>query len=211
MSLFFFTLASINKEVEAANDVSNADLDRTSLRRFLDGEESGFLELYDKYKRPLFNLMYSYVHSQERAEDLVQEVFLAFHVFAPSFDFKYAPAGVLFRIARNKAMNMKLSAAYKRNTAFDKEYMESIHDGRYSQEHIVLIKEFRSQMEVTCSKLKKDVREVFFLRLDNNMSYKDIQETLGISNRTAKRHFRKALDALYIELKKNGFTVEGLI
>jgi len=211
MSLFYFIIASIHEELKAAADNSQAEVDRANLQKYLDGDESGFLELYEQYKMGLFNLLYSYVHNQDQAEDLVQEVFMSFLKYAPSFNFKYAPSTLLFRIARNQAINLKRSAAYKRNVAVDKEYLESFQDEGNSQENTVLLKEFRSNLEAACSNLKTAVREVFFLRLDKKTPFETIGQSLGISARSAKRHFRTALDAVHDELKQNGFSLEELI
>lgn len=211
MSLLRFILAGIVEETALAADASRVQQDQDCLRRYLAGDENGFLELYDRYKQSLFHYLYTFVRDQESAEDLVQDVFMELLKYAHKFDFRYSPATLLFRIARNRALNLKRSADYRRKTTVDKDYLESFGAQSSSQEQQLLHKEFREHMDRALDKLKPEVRAVFLLRLEQGMQYEDIASSLDVSSRTAKRYQEQALERIHKELQQAGFSLEALL
>ena len=53
---------------------------------FLDGEERAFAELVERYQTRLLNFIYRTIGDREKAEDLVQEVFIRVYRHLHRFD-----------------------------------------------------------------------------------------------------------------------------
>jgi RNA polymerase sigma-70 factor (ECF subfamily) len=79
------------------------ETDSRLLKRAQEGDESGFLALYQRYRTPLFRFAWRLTGSTPAAEDVLQECFLAL-LEGSSFDGeKGSLRGYLFGIARHQA------------------------------------------------------------------------------------------------------------
>jgi RNA polymerase sigma-70 factor (ECF subfamily) len=83
-------------------------------------------ELYDRYSRQLYNLIFRIVRDRGQAEDVLQEVFVALwtrgHTYQVSLG---SPGAWLVRIARNRAID-RLRAAGARTRATEAATIESV-------------------------------------------------------------------------------------
>src|SRR6266568_9260586 len=71
----------------------------------LGGEERAFTELVERYQRRLLNFVYRTIGDRERAEDLVQEVFIRVHRHLARFDQTKKFSTWIYTIAFNLAKN----------------------------------------------------------------------------------------------------------
>src|ERR687897_1986587 len=81
--------------------------DEALVRRVAGGDERAFLELYDRYSRPVYATGVRLLGDAQLAEELVQDAFTSVWRSAESFD--PARAGFatwLYRIARNRATDL---------------------------------------------------------------------------------------------------------
>src|SRR5262245_12872704 len=71
----------------------------------LSGDPQAFEELVDRYQRRLLNFVYRTIGDRERAEDLVQEVFIRVHRHLARFDQTKKFSTWIYTIASNLAKN----------------------------------------------------------------------------------------------------------
>ena len=72
---------------------------------FLGGEERAFEELVDRYQGRLLNFVYRTISDRDRAEDLVQEVFIRVYRHIGRFDRSKKFSTWIYTIASNLAKN----------------------------------------------------------------------------------------------------------
>src|SRR6476661_2529018 len=72
---------------------------------FLDGEERAFQELVERYQTRLLNFIYRTIGDREKAEDLVQEVFIRVYRHLHRFDRSKKFSTWAYTIASNLAKN----------------------------------------------------------------------------------------------------------
>ena len=72
---------------------------------FLEGEERAFQELVERYQTRLLNFIYRTIGDRERAEDLVQEVFIRVYRHLHRFDRSKKFSTWAYTIASNLAKN----------------------------------------------------------------------------------------------------------
>src|SRR6187431_1912038 len=72
---------------------------------FLDGEERAFQELVERYQTRLLNFIYRTIGDRDRAEDLVQEVFIRVYRHLHRFDRSKKFSTWAYTIASNLAKN----------------------------------------------------------------------------------------------------------
>src|SRR5581483_3739970 len=80
--------------------------DPTLVRRLKAHEPRAMNDLYDRYGRLVYSLIYRIVHNSSTAEDLVQETFLRVWNRVQSFDAERGALGAwVLTVARNRAID----------------------------------------------------------------------------------------------------------
>src|SRR5215210_5356781 len=79
--------------------------DATVVAAFLGGEERAFQELVERYQTRLLNFIYRTIGDREKAEDLVQEVFIRVYRHIGRFDRSKKFSTWIYTIASNLAKN----------------------------------------------------------------------------------------------------------
>jgi len=166
------------------------------------GEERAFEELVARYQVRLLNFVARTIGDRERAEDLVQDVFIRvyrhLHRFDPSKRFSvwiYTIASNLVKNElRNRARNpLVLSWASRRNRDDDRalqlEDPASRPDDLYRRRHL------RALVEASAARLPAHHREVFVLRELEGKSYEEIAEIAGCNVGTVKSRLNRARDS----------------
>ncbi|HEY4671258.1 MAG TPA: sigma-70 family RNA polymerase sigma factor, partial [Gemmatimonadaceae bacterium] len=79
--------------------------DSAVVTEFLGGEERAFSELVTRYQTRLLNFVYRTIGDREKAEDLVQEVFIRVYCHLHRFDRSKKFSTWVYTIASNLAKN----------------------------------------------------------------------------------------------------------
>jgi len=101
--------------METPDDLSDEEL----LRRFNEGDADAFERLVRRYERPLYNFILRSVRRRERADELLQDVFLK--VVQRSRDFKGNSklSTWLYTIARNLCIDHSRKMVFRRHKSLD--------------------------------------------------------------------------------------------
>src|SRR5690606_10397236 len=79
--------------------------DQEVIARALQGRETAYRELIDRYQKPVFSLVYRLVRDRELAEDLAQETFIKVLNALDRYDPRYKFSSWIFKIAHNTALD----------------------------------------------------------------------------------------------------------
>ena len=167
---------------------------------FLGGEERAFQELVARYQTRLLNFIYRTIGDREKAEDLVQEVFIRVYRHIGRFDRSKKFSTWIYTIASNLAKNelrnrsrnpLVLFQAIKKNWQDDDRPLQfedtaSRPDDLYRKRHL------RELVEQSVAKLPAHHREVFVLRELEGKSYEEIAEITSCNLGTVKSRLNRA-------------------
>src|SRR3954465_4672475 len=81
------------------------DPDAALMKRVTQGDQRAFEELVEKYKQPVFNMIYRTLPDATEAEDLAQAVFVQVYKSAARYRVEAKFSTWLFTIARNLCLN----------------------------------------------------------------------------------------------------------
>lgn len=81
------------------------DPDAALMKRVTQGDQRAFEELVEKYKQPVFNMIYRTLPDAAEAEDLAQTVFIQVYKSATRYRVEAKFSTWLFTIARNLCLN----------------------------------------------------------------------------------------------------------
>ncbi|WNG15341.1 sigma-70 family RNA polymerase sigma factor [Cystobacter fuscus] len=171
--------------------------DEALCRAFLAGDEAAFGILVDRHRALVFSLMRRYASSPEDAADLAQQAFLraleaSNRVFSRWLSGPMPFRAWLIRIALNLAKN---HARQGRRWLRAVEIPETEAPGESAQESLERAERERAVRAAVLT-LPRRQREVLTLRVDAGLGFRDIAESLGITETNAKVNFHHAVKRL---------------
>jgi RNA polymerase sigma-70 factor (ECF subfamily) len=181
--------------------------DRNLAERLKRREPSVMGELYDRYGKLVFSLIYRIVRDIGVAEDLVQETFLRVWNRAQGFDAERGALGAwLLAVARNRAIDYVRSAGGKMaRGALELDAAE--HPSVFVNfEAQVLSQDRARRVRGALERLNENQRHVIELAYFEGLSQSEMAERMGQPLGTVKTWVRTALKNLREELGEKAVT-----
>src|SRR5438874_13670775 len=188
--------ATIRVQLRAADDAAVVGV-------FLGGEERAFQELVERYQTRLLNFIYRTIGDRDRAEDLVQEVFIRVHRHLHRFDRSKKFSTWVYTIASNLAKNELRNRSRNPLVLFQTMQGNNDDDDRPLQfedttsrpDDLFRRRHLRELVEDTVAKLPEHHRQVFVLRVLEGKSYEEIAEITDCNLGTVKSRLNRARNA----------------
>jgi len=167
---------------------------------FLDGEERAFAELVERYQTRLLNFIYRTIGDREKAEDLVQEVFIRVYRHLHRFDRSKKFSTWIYTIASNLAKNelrnrsrnpLVLFQTIRKNWQDDDRPLQ-FEDSSTRPDDLYRKRHLRELVESSVAQLPEHHREVFVLRELEGKSYEEIAEITETNLGTVKSRLNRA-------------------
>jgi RNA polymerase sigma-70 factor, ECF subfamily len=167
---------------------------------FLEGEERAFQELVERYQTRLLNFVYRTIGDRERAEDLVQEVFIRVYRHLHRFDRTKKFSTWIYTIASNLAKNELRNRSRNPLVLFqairqvwqDDDRPLQFEDTSARPDDLFRRRHLRSLIEEAVAKLPEHHRQVFVLRELEGKSYEEIAEITDCNLGTVKSRLNRA-------------------
>lgn len=173
--------------------------DQQLTARFAKSDEHAFVEIYQRYKGGIYQLIKKFVHSAQFADDLTQEVFVKIWQSREKLAEVESIKAYLLTSARNHALN-NLKKALRSENAMEV-ILNDYTDHRNTIEEDILSKEYHAFLERILSELPQRSREIFRLCREQGKTYDQAAELLGISRNAVKNHMVSAMKTLRISVK----------
>jgi RNA polymerase sigma factor (sigma-70 family) len=173
----------------------------------VEGDESAYAKLVEKYQKPLFFHIAKMVKDKEHIEDLVQEAFMKAFGNLKSYNTDYAFSTWLYRIATNHSIDylrkrklQTLSIDEPVKTSEGELQIQIQDEGEYSDREIIR-KQRKDIISKSIQNLPEKYRQVIEMRHMEEKSYQEISEILELPLGTVKAHIFLAREMLYKSLK----------
>lgn len=190
---------------ESASESSKEDDKLVSAA--VEGDESAYAKLVEKYQKPLFFHIAKMVKDRDHIEDLVQEAFMKAFGNLKSYNTDYAFSTWLYRIATNHSIDylrkrklQTLSIDEPVKTREGKLEIELPDESSHSDRNIIR-KQRKKIINKSIEGLPEKYRQVIEMRHMEEKSYQEISEILGLPLGTVKAHIFRAREMLYKALK----------
>ena len=159
------------------------------------GDCEAFNPLIERYKLPLYKVMYRMVLNRDDAEDLVEEAFIKAFRSISKFEIGKPFYVWLRRIAVNNAINFLKKE--KRGLTEPLEYVEkNLSDKRYDPVAMTEHKLLQERLGNAMARLPKEFRIVLSLKVENDMSYEEISKLLKVPKGTVMSRLARARQKL---------------
>ena len=187
---------SVREQLRAADDSA-------VVTAFLGGEERAFSELVERYQTRLLNFIYRTIGDRDRAEDLVQEVFIRVYRHLHRFDRSKKFSTWAYTIAsnlaknelRNRSRNPLVLFQTMQGAGDDEDRPLQFEDSTSRPDDMYRKRHLRELVEDTVAKLPEHHRQVFVLRELEGKSYEEIAEITDCNLGTVKSRLNRARTA----------------
>ena len=175
----------------------NSISDRGLIRAYRGGDEQAFETLLTRHQERVYTKINFIVRDSELANDLFQDTFIK--VVRLLKEGKYVEEGKflpwVLRIAHNMAIdhfrrNKKMRMVRSRD---EMDVFATIDTGDAHVEDLLVEGQIHSDVRRIIDELPEDQREVVKMRMYDNLSFKEIAETTGVSINTALGRMRYAV------------------
>ncbi len=167
---------------------------------YLGGDSRSFDVLVDRYQHRLLNFVYRTIGDRERAEDLVQEVFIRVHRHLHRFDQSKKFSTWIYTIASNLAKNelrnrsrnpLVLFQAIRKDDDVDQRPLQ-FEDHQTRPDDLFRKRHLRELVEWAVARLPEHHRIVFVLRELEGKTYEEIAELTDCNLGTVKSRLNRA-------------------
>ncbi len=191
----------------AQKDVKYSESDDKSLvRAFQEGDEKAFEEIVRRYQRQVANVIYLTMGSRNDVEDLTQEVFLRIYKSIGSVNVELSLFSWIYRIALNLSIDELRRKKFKRMLSIEtseestSDHSQLLQDESGASDDL-MAQEKKERILDALGRLTPAHRTALVLREYEDMSYKEIAETLHITEQAVKSRIFRARDELKELLK----------
>ncbi len=179
------------------------EVDRDLVERARGGDAEAFESIVRTYQRRVYGVALRMTRRHEVADDIAQETFVRAYTNLHRFELGRPLSPWLCRIATNLSINHLTGVAKRERPLDDDTAANGPPAGEDSPNPLrsLLSSEFSRALGDAVDKLPPEQKAVFVLRVNEEMRYEEIAETLGISSGTVMSRLFRARAKLKEMLK----------
>lgn len=165
--------------------------------RLHDNTEQKFNEIFYTYKDKLYGYIFGLTHSEQEAEDAVQDVFMRLWQNREKLNEIENMNAYLFRTAQNDIIDAS------RKFIRRQKYLSEMFSDDMSTDNplkIILKEEIDNKIKEAIDQLTDRQRQVFVMRKKMGMNHADIARQLNISVETTESTMKRALKSVRVYL-----------
>jgi RNA polymerase sigma-70 factor, ECF subfamily len=163
--------------------------------RIREGDERAFEAVFNAYAPSLYSHAHRFTRSRIAAEELVHDTFAALWIARERWAVKSSVAAYLHAAVRNRALN------YLRRRRSEDAFQAhrpagEIDTAETAADRALELTGLADAVHRAIAQLPPRRREVFLLHRQHHLTYEEIGELLGLSERTVEHHISNALKVL---------------
>lgn len=175
--------------------------ERELLNRTAERDQRAFKLLYDQFSPKVYNYALRLLHTQELAEEMVQEVFFKIWTLQSALLQINNFDAYLKTTTRNRCLNVIRRMVIDGRA--DKIITANYVDAHNETEEAIILKDTRQVINHAVALLPPQQKEVYQLCHQQGLKYDEVAKRLNISVNTVQTHMRRALKFLREHLKNN--------
>lgn len=186
--LLMMAVAEDNPDIELLTKAKNGDRD-------------AFGELFRKYEKRVFRVARRMCGSDDEAWDITQDAFIRAMQAMDRFDPHYRFFTWIYRITANLAINYSRKKGRRREVHFEEAFSaEGQQVTRAELADRAAAEQLADSVGKAVQKLSPALKAVFVLRVDQQLSYSEIAESLDIALGTVMSRLNRARSKIREEL-----------
>jgi RNA polymerase sigma-70 factor (ECF subfamily) len=177
------------KDQETAVSLMNPTQLQDLIKRSREGDTVAMEAIYERYKQPIFNLVYRYTYNVAVAEDLLQDIFLKIFTHLKDLQKEETFIGWLYRIAINTCYSYlrSIKSPLKKTIPLENVEKKIDKDASDTQDNVL-----KKPLDDAIQNLPPKLKSVFLLHEVQGYKHAEIAQILGCSVGTSKSQLFKA-------------------
>lgn len=174
-----------------AGEEENPDIQL--LRAAKNGDRNAFGELFRKYENRVFRVARRMCGSDDEAWDITQDAFIRAMQAMDRYDTQYRFFTWIYRITTNLAINYAKKKSRRHEVHFEEAY--SAEGQQVIEDNVADLasdEQLLGAVSRAVAKLTPSLKAVFVLRIDQQLSYSEIAESLDIAMGTVMSRLNRA-------------------
>ncbi len=171
------------------------------LNRVAGGDEKAFGKLYDFYRPSIYRFIYKFIKSTELSNDVCQEVFMKIWEDRWAVSEVNSFRNYLFTVTKNHTFNVLKRAAVE--DRIKGEVVRSYSQSKNYTEDTFMVNEYQQFLQAVLETLPTQSREVFRLCRQQEKSYEEAAQILGISGNAIKKHMVRSMKVIKLAVEKD--------
>ncbi|MDB5106552.1 MAG: hypothetical protein JWP91_4241 [Fibrobacteres bacterium] len=173
------------------------------MQRIAQRDDQALAELYSRFSKAIYNIIFAIVKRKEDAEEILCEIFFQVWEKAPAYDIaKGSVYTWLLTMARNRAIDRIRSKGYRNEKAGSSMDVDDIAGSdHYNQLDNVVLSERAALVKSALEKISPDQRRVLETAYFDGRTQSEIAVTLGLPLGTVKSRVRDGMKAMQGLLK----------
>ncbi|MFZ0453270.1 MAG: RNA polymerase sigma factor [Ignavibacteriaceae bacterium] len=168
--------------------MADQNIDFELVRKFIDGDESSFNKIVNKYKDKIYWHARRMTGNHLDADEIVQEVLFVIYKNLKGFKFKSSLYTWIYKITSTRSLNFLKRRKLKEIISLE-DQAEKLQESTDDILENLEVKERLEAVNKVLKKLPAKQREIFILRNYENLSYKEISEITGKSIGALKSNY----------------------
>jgi RNA polymerase sigma-70 factor (ECF subfamily) len=186
------------------------DPDVQLMLRFQGGDAGAFQQLFNKYSPGVVNFAFHFLRNRARAEEIAQEVFLQVYRWQKRYEPKAKFSTWLFKIAHNHCLNEVRKGEYRISRESIESQVDPEGDERERSlpdidlnkgEDILAAKQAADRIKKILGRIPESQRTALMLSRMEGLSYQEVAEVLGCTEKAVKSLVFRATQSLREGLK----------
>lgn len=166
-------------------------MDEQIIKGFSSGDPKAFRLVYDRYWPMVYRIAMQYMRSSQEAEEAVQDIFLRLWKYRESIQSGDHLKGYLVKISYSVLVRLW----HNRKAVISVALMEANQLAQEDADQLVY-QEFFNLASDAIQQLPEKRRQIFLMSREDQMTYDEIAQTLGISKKTVENQMTAALKFL---------------
>ena len=177
---------------------ASSEEDRALVGRALGGDQRAYERLVAKYRVPLTRHVTGMLRDPQAVDDLVQEALVKAFTALPSYDPAFAFSTWLYRIATNHAIDhirrrrLPTVSLDKPIATREGEVQMELPDSTYRPDRAIVSDQRGALLRDAIDRLPEKYHRVIVMRHQEDLSYEEIADQLGLPLGTVKAHIFRA-------------------
>jgi RNA polymerase sigma-70 factor (family 1) len=170
---------------------------------FQQQDRKAFEEIYRRYWHPLFLHAYHILDDQDEAQDIIQDLFVAFWNKSSANQIHTSLKSYLYVMVRNKVLNH--IRKNKINANFIQLLSTKLTEKDFNTVQDIELKELTVLIDREIDLLPPRMKQVFEMSRKEFLTHKEIAERLGTAEETVKKQITNSLKLLRVKFDQHLF------
>lgn len=173
--------------------------DFTLFQRIKQENYSAFKQLFESYFEPLCNYAYGIYADRDIVQEVVVDIFSNIWEKKEQLIIPDHPKAYLYQSVRNNTLKKK-----NERQQFNEELSDVFISTDFTIQEQMVFDEMEHQFKIELHQLPTRTKEVFLLKREEDMSYKEIAQVMNISVSAVEKHMINALKHFRTKLQIRG-------